>query len=174
VRGGILFAQFENQFTGRIGGRVAARRLLARPFTGANRSSASRTNDVSAMRSIPAVHLMSIKHQCRAARYRPPILRSPAQTDYRALSSDCGKIWIPTAASNHNGTDSKSTFLDELRWRGFLDAVTSDDLDTWLAEARTRCTSASIRRPTACTWASLIPVMALAHAQRHGHRPLVL
>jgi len=75
---------------------------------------------------------------------------------------------------NQMTTDSKSTFLEELRWRGFLEAVTSDDLDAFLGEApRTMYVGFD---PTADSLhlGSLIPVMALAHAQRHGHRPLVL
>ncbi|HEY2018685.1 MAG TPA: tyrosine--tRNA ligase [Bryobacteraceae bacterium] len=71
-------------------------------------------------------------------------------------------------------TEIKSTFLEELRWRGFLDAVTSDDLDIFLSEApRTMYVGFD---PTADSLhlGSLIPAMALAHAQRHGHRPLVL
>ena len=71
-------------------------------------------------------------------------------------------------------TGSLNTFLDELRWRGFLDAVTCDDLDAYLAEdPRTMYVGFD---PTADSLhlGSLIPVMALAHAQRHGHRPLVL
>ena len=32
--------------------------------------------------------------------------------------------------------DHKSPLLEELRWRGFLDAVTADDLDSYLDEAR--------------------------------------
>ncbi len=71
-------------------------------------------------------------------------------------------------------TGSTSTFLDELRWRGFLEAVTSDNLDEYLnAERRTMYVGFD---PTADSLhlGSLIPVMALAHAQRHGHRPFVL
>jgi tyrosyl-tRNA synthetase len=33
-------------------------------------------------------------------------------------------------------TDHKSPLLEELRWRGFLDAVTTNDLDAYLNEAR--------------------------------------
>jgi len=75
---------------------------------------------------------------------------------------------------NQMTTDSKSTFLEELRWRGFLEAVTSDGLDAFLEEApRTMYVGFD---PTADSLhlGSLIPVMALAHAQRHGHRPLAL
>jgi tyrosyl-tRNA synthetase len=68
----------------------------------------------------------------------------------------------------------KSTFLEELRWRGFLEATTSDDLDAYLVEApRTIYVGFD---PTADSLhvGSLVPVMGLAHAQRHGHRPVVL
>ena len=65
-------------------------------------------------------------------------------------------------------------FLNELRWRGFLDATTSDDLDAYLSESpRTIYVGFD---PTADSLhvGSLVPVMGLAHAQRHGHRPVVL
>src|SRR5580693_2355412 len=68
----------------------------------------------------------------------------------------------------------KSPFLEELRWRGFLEAATSDDLDAFLGEVpRTLYVGFD---PTADSLhlGNLIPVMGLAHAQRHGHRPLVL
>jgi tyrosyl-tRNA synthetase len=67
----------------------------------------------------------------------------------------------------------KSTFLEELRWRGFLEAATSDDMDEYLSERRTMYVGFD---PTADSLhlGNLIPVMALAHAQRLGHRPLVL
>ena len=71
----------------------------------------------------------------------------------------------------HSGT---SAFLEELRWRGFLDAVTSDDLDTYLAEARRTIYVGFDPTADSLHLGSLIPVMALAHAQRHGHRPLAL
>ena len=32
-------------------------------------------------------------------------------------------------------TDVRSSFLEELRWRGFLEATTSDDLDAFLSDA---------------------------------------
>src|ERR1700748_2112125 len=76
--------------------------------------------------------------------------------------------------------ETKSTFLEELRWRGFLEATTSDDLDGYLAEAESGTNAGRTMYvgfdPTADSLhlGNLIPVMALAHAQRHGHRPLVL
>ncbi|HUS06731.1 MAG TPA: tyrosine--tRNA ligase [Bryobacteraceae bacterium] len=70
--------------------------------------------------------------------------------------------------------DSKSTFLEELRWRGFLEAVTSNDLDAYLSEAKRTIYIGFDATADSLHLGSLIPVMALAHAQRHGHRPLVL
>jgi tyrosyl-tRNA synthetase len=67
-----------------------------------------------------------------------------------------------------------STFLDELRWRGFLEAVTSDDLDSYLSERRRTLYVGFDPTADSLHLGSLIPVMALAHCQRHGHRPLVL
>jgi len=68
-----------------------------------------------------------------------------------------------------------SPFLEELRWRGFLEATTSDDLDAFLAESSHRTIYVGFD-PTADSLhlGNLIPVMGLAWAQRHGHRPLVL
>jgi tyrosyl-tRNA synthetase len=67
-----------------------------------------------------------------------------------------------------------STFFSELKWRGFLDAVTNDDMPSFL-DARRRTIYIGFD-PTADSLhlGNLIPVMALAHAQRHGHRPVVL
>ena len=67
-----------------------------------------------------------------------------------------------------------STFLEELRWRGFLEAVTSDELDAYLAESRRTMYVGFDPTADSLHLGSLIPVMALAHAQRHGHRPLAL
>src|SRR5579885_1694239 len=68
----------------------------------------------------------------------------------------------------------KSRFLEELRWRGFLEATTSDDLDTYLAEGRRTLYVGFDPTADSLHLGNLIPVMALAHAQRHGHKPLVL
>src|SRR5581483_1818717 len=68
----------------------------------------------------------------------------------------------------------KSTLLEELRWRGFLEATTADDLDSYLNEARRTIYVGFDPTADSLHLGSLIPVMALAHCQRHGHRPLVL
>jgi tyrosyl-tRNA synthetase len=65
-------------------------------------------------------------------------------------------------------------FLEELRWRGFIEATTSDDLDKFLAEARRSMYVGFDPTADSLHLGSLIPVMGLAHAQRHGHKPLVL
>ena len=67
-----------------------------------------------------------------------------------------------------------SPLLDELRWRGFVEAVTSDDLDTYLAEARRTLYVGFDPTADSLHLGNLIPIMALAHAQRCGHRPLAL
>ena len=71
-------------------------------------------------------------------------------------------------------TNYKDTFLEELRWRGFLEATTSDDIDTYLSESRRTMYVGFDPTADSLHLGNLIPVMALAHAQRHGHRPLVL
>ncbi len=68
----------------------------------------------------------------------------------------------------------KSPFLEELRWRGFLEATTSDDLDTFLSEARRTIYVGFDPTADSLHLGNLIPVMGLAWAQTHGHRPLVL
>ena len=71
-------------------------------------------------------------------------------------------------------SENKSSFLEELRWRGFLEATTSDDLDAFLNETRRTLYVGFDPTADSLHLGSLIPVMALAHAQKHGHRPLVL
>jgi tyrosyl-tRNA synthetase len=66
-------------------------------------------------------------------------------------------------------TGNKSALLEELRWRGFLDAMTADDLDTYLNEARRTIYVGFDATADSLHLGSLIPVMGLAHVQRHGH-----
>ncbi len=68
----------------------------------------------------------------------------------------------------------KSSFLEELRWRGFLEATTSEELDAFLNGGKRTMYVGFDPSADSLHLGSLIPVMALAHAQRHGHRPLVL
>ena len=67
-----------------------------------------------------------------------------------------------------------SPLLEELRWRGFLEATTSDDLDAFLEEVPRTIYVGFDPTADSLHLGNLIPVMGLAHAQRHGHRPLVL
>jgi len=68
----------------------------------------------------------------------------------------------------------KDGFLQELNWRGFLESTTSEELDEFLCEQPRTMYVGFDPTATSLHLGSLIPVMALAHAQRHGHRPLVL
>ncbi len=68
----------------------------------------------------------------------------------------------------------KSSFLEELRWRGFLEATTSEELDSFLNGGKRTMYVGFDPSADSLHLGSLIPVMALAHAQRHGHRPVVL
>src|SRR5215467_4543321 len=72
--------------------------------------------------------------------------------------------------ASHN----KNTFLQELRWRGFIEATTSNDLDTHLSEAQRTIYAGFDPTADSLHLGSLVPVMALAHAQRNGHRPLAM
>src|SRR5262249_3771110 len=64
--------------------------------------------------------------------------------------------------------------LDELSWPGLLQQTTSDAIPARLA----RCTRLGCAGfdPSAdsLTIGNLIPMMMLAHVQRHGHRPIAL
>src|SRR5580704_14639210 len=71
-------------------------------------------------------------------------------------------------------TQHNDNFLEELRWRGFLEATTSDDIDAYLCESRRTMYVGFDPTADSLHLGNLIPVMALAHAQRRGHRPLVL
>ncbi len=64
--------------------------------------------------------------------------------------------------------------IAEFRWRGFLAQSTCEDAAEFLlSERRTIYVGFD---PTAASLhlGSLVPVMGLAHAQRHGHRPIAL
>lgn len=67
-----------------------------------------------------------------------------------------------------------STFLDELKWRGFVESTTSNDLDAFLDTKRRTIYIGFDPTADSLHLGSLIQIMVLAHAQRHGHRPLVL
>src|SRR5215469_11047180 len=95
-----------------------------------------------------------------------------------ANSSGNGKINFTAETQRRRGLfkrmNDKSSLLEELHWRGFLEAVTSNDLDAYLNEARRTIYVGFDPTADSLHLGSLIPVMGLAHVQRHGHRPLVL
>jgi tyrosyl-tRNA synthetase len=68
----------------------------------------------------------------------------------------------------------ENAFLAELRWRGFLDDMTSLEVELHLTEARRTFYVGFDPTADSLHLGNLVPVMALAHAQRHGHRPLAL
>ncbi|MBV9745520.1 MAG: tyrosine--tRNA ligase [Acidobacteriia bacterium] len=65
-------------------------------------------------------------------------------------------------------------YLAELLWRGFLDNITSDELGAHLSEAQRTIYVGFDPTADSLHLGSLVPVMALAHAQRFGHRPLAI
>ncbi len=69
---------------------------------------------------------------------------------------------------------STDAFFRELEWRGFLEGTTGEDIETFLGESRRTMYVGFDPTASSLHLGSLIPVMALAHAQRHGHRPLAL
>jgi tyrosyl-tRNA synthetase len=73
-----------------------------------------------------------------------------------------------------NHLSAENPFLWELRWRGFLEAVTSEDLDGHLSASRRTLYVGFDPTADSLHVGSLVPVMALAHAQRGGHRPLAI
>jgi tyrosyl-tRNA synthetase len=73
-----------------------------------------------------------------------------------------------------NHPSPENPFLSELRWRGFLEATTSEELDAHLSSARRTIYVGFDPTADSLHLGSLVPVMALAHAQRCGHRPLAI
>jgi tyrosyl-tRNA synthetase len=69
---------------------------------------------------------------------------------------------------------AENPFLAELRWRGFLEATTSEEVGAHLSGAQRAIYVGFDPTADSLHLGSLIPVMALAHAQRHGHRPLAI
>lgn len=67
-----------------------------------------------------------------------------------------------------------ASVLDELRWRGFIDQVTDPQLDRLLAERSFTLYAGFDPTASSLHCGSLVPIMGLAHFQRHGHTPLVI
>ena len=64
--------------------------------------------------------------------------------------------------------------IAEFRWRGFLAQTTCDDAAEFLLSARRTIYVGFDPTAASLHLGSLVPVMGLAHAQRHGHRPIAL
>ncbi len=64
--------------------------------------------------------------------------------------------------------------IAEFRWRGFLAQTTCDDAAAFLLSARRTIYVGFDPTAASLHLGSLVPVMGLAHAQRHGHRPIAL
>ncbi len=72
------------------------------------------------------------------------------------------------------GDKSEKTVLDVFRERGFVEQVTDEQRITEILEGRITCYIGF--DPTASSFhvGNLVPIMSLAHMQRHGHRPIAL
>lgn len=68
-----------------------------------------------------------------------------------------------------------TTFLDEMKWRGFFEQCTDEDALYDLMSSET-VTGYIGFDPTADSLhiGSLLPIMGLVHLQRHGHRPIAI
>ncbi|MDZ4830689.1 MAG: tyrosine--tRNA ligase [Phycisphaerae bacterium] len=67
-----------------------------------------------------------------------------------------------------------SDLLSELSWRGLLHQTTSDAIGTHLASGVRSVYVGFDPTGDSLTIGNLIPMMCLAHVQRHGHRPIAL
>jgi len=68
----------------------------------------------------------------------------------------------------------KKTVFDVLKERGFIEKVTDEEKIPEILEGKVTCYIGF--DPTASSFhvGNLVPIMALAHMQRHGHRPIAL
>ena len=71
------------------------------------------------------------------------------------------------------GEDQKTVF-DVFKERGFIEAVTDENRAREVLKGSITCYIGF--DPTASSFhvGSLVPIMALAHMQRHGHQPIAL
>lgn len=68
-----------------------------------------------------------------------------------------------------------TNLLDTLHERGFIDQTThEDELREYLATEKVTCYIGFDPTASSLHVGSLVPIMALAHMQRHGHRPIAL
>ena len=65
--------------------------------------------------------------------------------------------------------------IDELRARGFIEQTTHDrELNEYIDQGNTTCYIGFDPTASSLHVGSLVPIMSLAHMQRHGHRPIAL
>jgi tyrosyl-tRNA synthetase len=68
-----------------------------------------------------------------------------------------------------------SNIVDVLRQRGFIEQTTHDqELSDFIQEGNVTCYIGFDPTASSLHIGSLIPIMSLAHMQRHGHRPIAL
>ena len=65
--------------------------------------------------------------------------------------------------------------IDELKARGFIEQTTHDqELQEYIDQGNTTCYIGFDPTASSLHIGSLVPIMSLAHMQRHGHRPIAL
>jgi tyrosyl-tRNA synthetase len=65
--------------------------------------------------------------------------------------------------------------IDELKARGFVEQTTHDEeLQEYIEQGNTTCYIGFDPTASSLHIGSLVPIMSLAHMQRHGHRPIAL
>ena len=68
-----------------------------------------------------------------------------------------------------------SNVIDELKERGFVEQTTHDqELREYIDQGNTTCYIGFDPTASSLHIGSLVPIMSLAHMQRHGHRPIAL
>jgi tyrosyl-tRNA synthetase len=68
-----------------------------------------------------------------------------------------------------------SNVIDVLKQRGFIEQTTHDqELDEYIDQDNITCYIGFDPTASSLHIGSLVPIMSLAHMQRHGHRPIAL
>src|SRR5512139_2795513 len=71
-------------------------------------------------------------------------------------------------------TMSDRTVYDVFRERGFIEQVTDEAEIPEILKGKVTCYIGFDPTASSCHVGNLVPIMALAHMQRHGHRPIAL
>ncbi|MGV8119430.1 MAG: tyrosine--tRNA ligase [Candidatus Xenobiia bacterium LiM19] len=64
--------------------------------------------------------------------------------------------------------------MDELTWRGFIEQISSPEVDTLFQRGGVTCYAGFDPSSSSLHVGNLLVIMALSHLQRHGHRPIAL